>query len=57
MHLLFVCDFNGCIYDVEHKDILILKTSFNLSTIKRLIAAHKDQIGIFKNYSMYKSKQ
>jgi hypothetical protein len=57
MHPLFICDLEGCIYDVEDTYILILKPSFNISTIKRLLVAHKDQIRLLKNHSMYKSKQ
>jgi hypothetical protein len=44
MYPLFVCDLEGCIYDVEHKDILILNPSFNLFIVK-IFVAHKDQIG------------
>jgi hypothetical protein len=44
MYPLFVCDLEGCIYDVEHKYILILKPPFNLSIFKRLLVAHKDHI-------------
>lgn len=44
MYPLIVCDLEGCIYDVEHKDVLILKPPFNLSIFKRLLVAHKNQI-------------
>jgi hypothetical protein len=46
---LFICDLEGCIYDVEDTYILILNPSFNIFTIKRLLATHKDQIRLLKS--------
>jgi hypothetical protein len=57
MYSLFVYDLEGCIYDVEHKDILMLKPSFNIFLVKRLFVALKDQIRLLKNHFMHKSKQ
>jgi hypothetical protein len=45
MYPLFVCDLEGCIYDVEHKDILILKPSFNIFIVKRLLLHIKIRSG------------
>ena len=39
---VFVCDWEGYIYDVEQRDIMILKPPFNLSVVKRFLVALED---------------
>jgi hypothetical protein len=53
MYPLLVCDLEGCINGVEYVYIMILKPSFNLFIVKKLLVAHKDQIRLLKNHFIY----
>jgi hypothetical protein len=45
MYPLFVCDLEGCIYDVEYTYILILNTFFNLLLLRNYLLHKKIKFG------------